>query len=141
MTYAREHQQFFAVLSADMDGMKHINDTYGHMFGDEAIRRMGHAMNELCNEQIVCAHLSGDEFMMAGTFSSSEAAKDLPRRLNLQLERLAHTDPWISPVTASAGVFVSIPTPEDGLSDFIRFADNRMYENKRTRKTLRIMGG
>ena len=134
---ARREGRVFAVLSADMDGLKHINDTYGHLFGDEAIRRMGQAVSLVCGKDTICAHFSGDEFMMAAVTDAAAEAERLPETLQRQLEQADRQDPWVCPVKASAGVFAAVPMAADSLSDFIRFADGRMYENKRARKGLR----
>ncbi len=70
MRQAVDSGSYFAVLSADMDGLKLVNDTFGHIYGDEAIRRMGICVKELISPTTVCAHMSGDEFMIAGVFNS-----------------------------------------------------------------------
>lgn len=142
MRQARDSGRCFAVLSADMDGLKAINDTYGHIFGDEAIRRMGLAVQAMTSATTVCAHLSGDEFMIAGIFDTVPEANQLVSRLRAQMDRVGQETPWLCPVTASAGVFSAVPTQADTLNDFVRFADGRMYENKRARKAGRaIMPG
>jgi len=123
-----------AILSIDMDSMKLINDRYGHLYGDEAIRRMGRCVLKLNKYNVLCSHMSGDEFM-AAMVVDEEGMIDLPRILEEEINRLNRDEPWIANIHASVGMFVSVPTDKDTLADFIRFADNRMYENKRTYKT------
>lgn len=134
LSRAMEEDCCLALFSADMDGMKCINDTYGHMNGDEAICRMGRALADICGEDMICAHLSGDEFMAVGICSRPEDIEGLPSLLTTRLERMDLEEPWICPVLASSGVYAAKPMRADDLSEFVRLADHCMYENKRERK-------
>ena len=53
-----------ALLMMDLDNLKHINDTYGHDWGDQYIRRTGQCLRDNTPAGTVCARLSGDEFLV-----------------------------------------------------------------------------
>ena len=53
-----------ALMMMDLDNLKHINDTYGHDWGDQYIRRTGQCLRENTPAGTVCARLSGDEFLV-----------------------------------------------------------------------------
>lgn len=131
---AREHEHCFAVISCDMDGMKRINDEYGHMAGDTAITRMGRAMRVLEMDGMTCVHISGDEFIAVGIVRDAEHATQLGESLHLAIDDINHRDRWICDIAASVGVFASVPRKDDKLDDFLIRADGAMYRNKRSRR-------
>ena len=61
---APERMGVAALLMMDLDNLKHINDTYGHDWGDQYIRRTGQCLRENTPAGTVCARLSGDEFLV-----------------------------------------------------------------------------
>ena len=61
---APERMGVAALLMMDLDNLKHINDTYGHDWGDQYIRRTGRCLRENTPAGTVCARLSGDEFLV-----------------------------------------------------------------------------
>lgn len=134
---AREHGHCFAVISCDMDGMKFINDEYGHMAGDTAITRMGRALRVLEMDGMTCVHISGDEFIAVGIVRDSDHATQLADSIHLAIEDINHRDRWICDIGASVGCFASVPRPDDKLDDFLIRADGAMYRNKRSRRKSR----
>lgn len=61
---APERMGVAALLMMDLDNLKHINDTYGHDWGDQYIRRTGQCLRDNTPAGTVCARLSGDEFLV-----------------------------------------------------------------------------
>ena len=61
---APERMGVAALMMMDLDNLKHINDTYGHDWGDQYIRRTGQCLRENTPAGTVCARLSGDEFLV-----------------------------------------------------------------------------
>ena len=131
---ARREQKIFAMLSADMDHMKVINDKYGHLTGDEAICRMGRAVRVLERKGITTVHVSGDEFLAYGIVESMEDARELIDLINQQLEEDNRDDPWICEITASLGVYAGVPQETDDLDAFLTRADRAMYADKNRKK-------
>ena len=132
---AQAHQHCFAVISCDMDGMKFINDEYGHMAGDQAITRMGQAMRVLEQDGMTCVHISGDEFISVGIVQSAAHAQQLGEALRQSIADLNRRDRWICDIAASIGTFAAVPRKDDNLDDFLIRADGAMYRNKRSRRT------
>ena len=134
MEEARAKGKVFALLSADMDHMKDINDKYGHQMGDEAICRMGRALQNLSELRITPVHISGDEFLAYGIVDDIEEARNMVSFVNEQLSRLNREDPWICDISASIGVFADVPKKGDTLDMFMTMADRSMYADKNKRK-------
>lgn len=132
---ARAGNNCFAVISCDMDGMKHINDCHGHLSGDKAICRMGKALTALEQEGMTCVHISGDEFLALGIVSDESDADRLVRKLQESIDRVNREDPWICDIAASIGGYAAVPVPGDHLDDFLTQADRRMYANKKNRRS------
>ena len=137
MEQARREQKVFAIISMDMDNMKRINDTYGHLKGDEAICRMGKAIEFLQAEGMTPVHISGDEFQAFGITDSTEHAKKLIPMIRAAMERQNRQDPWICDLSASLGVYAAIPAEDDGIDEFMTRADREMYADKTRRRQVR----
>jgi len=134
---ARAEGKIFVIISMDMDHMKRINDTYGHLKGDEAICRMGKALDVLEKYSITPVHISGDEFQAFGIVNSQEEAKKLIGVIRDSLDRQNREDPWISEISASIGIYAAVPGEEDVMDDFMTKADREMYADKTRRKQVR----
>ena len=61
---APERMGVAALMMMDLDNLKHINDTYGHDWGDQYIRRTGQCLRDNTPAGTGCARLSGDEFLV-----------------------------------------------------------------------------
>ena len=131
---ARKQKEIFALLSADMDRMKEINDKYGHLMGDEAICRMGRALQCLTEHGMTPVHISGDEFLAYGIMDELEDSQKMILYVNEELDRINRDDPWICAISASFGVYAAVPKDEDNIDIFMTMADRLMYEDKNKRK-------
>ena len=131
---ARQEGKVFAIISMDMDHMKRINDTYGHLKGDEAICRMGKALHVLEGHGITPVHISGDEFQAFGITESAEKAKELIPLIRESMDRLNREDPWIFDISASIGIYAAVPDSQNGMDEFMTKADREMYADKTRRK-------
>ena len=131
---AREQGRIFVLLSADMDRMKEINDRYGHLAGDEAICRMGRAVQRLKELSLTPVHISGDEFLAYGIADDPEEAENVVRFFSREVERINREEPWICDISASSGVFAAVPGEGEDLDRFMTMADRAMYEDKKRKK-------
>lgn len=127
---AKKEGRVFALLSADMNGMKHINDRYGHLQGDEAICRMGRALKTLADCGMTPVHISGDEFLAYGVIDDADQAPKLVQRVFDALQRINQDDPWICNLTAGVGIYAAVPGEEDSIDSFMTLADHAMYDSK-----------
>ena len=123
-------------LFADMDGLKSINDTYGHEVGDLSIKEMAHVMQQTCpDSSYFCIRYGGDEFLMMGTCDSEEKAALIQSAME---QRIREAEPMSNlPVrlSASIGYFLtSASDTEQSLDEYISQADRMMYQIKKERK-------
>ena len=121
----------------DMDGLKYINDTFGHSEGDEAIIMMSRVIRKLCYDKEVCVRAGGDEFIITGIGAYED---DEPKKRKEHLAKMlddvnAGLD---KPYRASASIGCELG--EENSFDFEKLlskADEDMYRCKSERKRNR----
>lgn len=122
----------FAVLIIDIDRYKQFNDLYGHVQGDECLRRIAEVFKEVLKDNF-CARYGGDEFVCILTDMDQEQIRQLTDQIHeritaLQLEHSENTPFGI--VTVSQGCSVRIPAPDDDFIIFLKEADECLYKCK-----------
>lgn len=132
---SRRYGHPLALTIFDLDDFKAYNDTFGHLEGDELLRRMTQLMTQGVRRQDVLCRYGGEEFTLVQPETTLEAALQVAQRILTAVE--AHPfgpDPEAPrQVTLSAGTAVlaeSMPGPED----LVRVADGRLYRAKREGK-------
>lgn len=134
---AREGGRTFVMLSADMDGMKEINDRYGHLAGDDAISCMGKAMCELESLGMTSIHISGDEFLAMGVLSEAVGEEQVLEAFLAAVERANRQKTRPYRIEASVGVHCAVPKEGETVYTFQGIADRRMYAWKRQHKLMK----
>jgi len=119
----------FAIVLADLDGLKKINDTHGHLVGTEAICRLANILRIHCRAVDIAGRYGGDEFVLVLPEADSQAAQRVANRI---AERLS-TDGDEPPVTVSTGIAVY---PHDGktIAELFGAADRALYLKKGSSK-------
>lgn len=120
----------FAILLLDMDGLKIINDAYGHLVGSRALCRLANTLLIHCREIDTAARYGGDEFVLVLPETEIEAALQVAQRIS---ERLKN-DGELPKLSVSTGAAVY---PGDGasLDELLSAADHALYREKGTAKT------
>ncbi len=128
---ARRHQIAVAALFVDLDGFKHINDTFGHAAGDELLRVVASRLTTVVREGDTAARLGGDEFVVLLEGSTLDAGPELVAERVLEVLRkpydLTDTLGRQLSVTASVGIAVGARASADEL---LRDADLALYDAK-----------
>lgn len=128
-------------LFADMDGLKKINDTYGHEAGDAAIKAMAEVLNDVHpNASFFCLRYGGDEFLMMGSCKDEEEAEHVKEQVELKMKEYSFEPKIPEPLSASIGyVLASEDEKELGMDDYIKQADSMMYRIKQEKKRGRLV--
>jgi len=124
------------LVFADLDGLKDINDSFGHEAGDQALREFAQVLRKgSFREADLVARLGGDEFAILATeISRIDADKVLGRVIDAV--RRANEMPGREfPLSVSAGVAMFDPDRPQSLEELIAEADRRMYEAKNSQRT------
>jgi diguanylate cyclase (GGDEF)-like protein len=126
---ARRQDLACAVIFADVDGLKAVNDEYGHEVGDDLIREAASIFRQSFRAADVVARLGGDEFV-AFTIDDSKPETILQRLQSLiQMFNGAGEHPYR--LSLSTGVAVCTPSTTATLADYLQLADAEMYKRKR----------
>ncbi len=124
----------FAIIALDLDGLKFINDTYGHRAGDAAIKEVALRISRSLHTSDVAARLGGDEFgVITGTMDNRNSINKLIREIDIEITKPFEFEGNNLRLRASIGYALF---NEDGLEveDLIEKADQEMYAEKRRRK-------
>lgn len=127
---ARRHNEPIAVLYADLDHLKRVNDTLGHTVGDLLLKEVAHRFRMTVREVDTVARFGGDEFViLLGRVKddsvAARVAQKLVERMNEPMEVGGHT----LRVTTSVGVS-SWPADGDDAETLLKNADNALYQSK-----------
>ena len=127
---ARSPERLFAVLFVDLDRFKNVNDSLGHLAGDELLVQCSQRLGSNCRPADTLARLGGDEFILLLDGISGEAdAIRIAERILMQFREPFHIAGHELYMAASIGVAFNSPgsaQPEDLLRD----ADTAMYAAK-----------
>lgn len=123
-------------MFADMDGLKKINDTYGHDTGDLAIKVMAETMNEAGNEMdFLCIRYGGDEFILVGTCQNAQEAEIIKQNILHRLSEISQKYEKLKNMSLSIGyILTDTDSNEDNIDEYINRADAMMYKMKKERK-------
>ncbi len=123
----------WALVMADVDGLKAVNDTHGHLTGDLALRSLAGAIHEVLRSDDRMYRIGGDEFAALLQDVDAGGAAEIGRRM---CEAAASV---MSDFGAGLSVGIAIPEQGELPTDFIDRADKMLYEVKRqARGTVRV---
>jgi diguanylate cyclase (GGDEF)-like protein len=128
---ARRQQTPVAALYVDVDGFKHINDTFGHAAGDELLRIVAERLGAIVREGDTAARLGGDEFVVLLEGSTLDAGPELVADRLLEVLRQPYELGGAAgrPLKVTASIGVAMGTGENA-DELLRDADLAMYQAK-----------
>lgn len=135
MTAHRRNGRPLVLFFADLDGLKLVNDTWGHDAGDEAIRISARLLTETFRADDVVARLGGDEFAVLAPECTPAAAPDLANRVSTAVDQQGK-----GRFGLSVGWVAIDPRAPLCLGDWMREADKDLYREKVSRKTVLMKG-
>lgn len=132
---ARTTKEPLALIIMDLDGLKTINDEYGHGVGDIVLANLGRAITKVTRGDDLPARLGGDEFGVVMPGTDKRGAFALAQRLWSELEQtpMYNQGGKTIMVTISVGV-AGYPWGGETLEELLQWADADMYANKVSRK-------
>lgn len=129
---ARTSRHTFIVYSIDMNGLKYINDHFGHAEGDTAIKLVTQALRSCAEPSMILARFGGDEFVIAAVHQHpQEHIRRFTDQLRSTLKDLQDTLSKPYELSASIGYALSEPEQNLPLDTLLRRSDANMYEEKK----------
>ena len=135
VVYAKRERQNFAVVSLDMDGLKGINDTFGHRVGDAVIVEVAQRLSHVGRESDTVARIGGDEFgVILACPSERQAIEAYAKRLANEMKVPFDFEGREIALSVSSGVAV-FPLDGQDITGLVDTADSNMYVAKRSQLT------
>jgi diguanylate cyclase (GGDEF)-like protein len=129
---ARRTGQSFLIVFADLDDLKHINDTYGHAEGDAVLIATANLLRKSFRESDIVARYGGDEFLILVTDASYENKAQIYKRINRHVEEINAGSQVNCYFSLSLGVVAYEPSQELNLEKLVAEADKALYMDKTT---------
>ncbi|MDO8347166.1 MAG: diguanylate cyclase [Rugosibacter sp.] len=134
-------RQSMALIMADIDHFKSYNDMYGHIKGDDCLRKVAAALQAAIRPRDVVVRYGGEEFIAILSDTTIEAAAVVAERIKTHIAALAipHGSSEHGVVSASMGVAATVPCPGMDASMLLAAADAALYQAKHGGRNLFIL--
>ncbi len=137
LDYAKEGDSLLVAV-VDMDGLKYVNDTFGHTEGDYGIKQVHKALQFAAGPDEICVRAGGDEFYLFGVGQYTE--EDIDKHIKEFYQYLTKVNatskkPYL--IGASIGMELALLNEQTKVESIINAADVKMYANKVERKQQR----
>jgi len=126
------------LMMADLDGLKQINDNFGHQEGSFAIIKAAEILQKTFRETDIIARLGGDEFTVLFINVMSDHGEAITARLEENLKKFNETSGKPFQISISYGLIPLDMEDDSPLEEIMRRADEIMYEQKRSKKTVKL---
>lgn len=123
-----------AIIFADLDWLKTINDSFGHAEGDQALIETANLLKRTFRSSDIIARLSGDEFVILASESCENSAEEVLSRFKARLEDFNSNPDRKYPLSISFGMAHYAPGQPKSLDELMQEADKAMYEEKLAKK-------
>lgn len=131
---AIDRKENLFILFLDLDGLKSVNDRYGHDEGDAFIKAMGMILRQLHGNGELVMRYGGDEFVVMSKNYTDEKAAGYIRRIERSIDEYNMTSGKEYKLGASMGYSLVEPEEDMKLEDLIEVADQEMYKVKKAKK-------
>lgn len=127
---ARSAEESLALLFLDLDGFKHVNDSFGHSVGDDLLTEVARRMERLLGKSEMVSRLGGDEFAVVLPEARKDEANRFMRRILAAFQAPFEVEEHLLSIRTSIGCSL-FPEHGDEPSTLMRRADIAMYTAKR----------
>jgi diguanylate cyclase (GGDEF)-like protein len=134
LVLARRKRQSLILIAADIDGLKSINDNFGHAAGDQAVRAAAEILRATYRSADIIARLGGDEFAVFPLEASTDSAELLLERLRTNIDAYNRQGLNSWKLSMSAGVASLDATDCESVQQLLDEADRALYQQKRLRQ-------
>jgi diguanylate cyclase (GGDEF)-like protein/PAS domain S-box-containing protein len=121
-----ERQLPITIVMGDLNGLKVINDAYGHARGDVFLKKIADILKESFRREDIISRWGGDEFISILPKTDAENAKNIAKRIKELCKEKSTTN---IPLSISLGISTKKQKSED-IDDVLKKAEDRMYKNK-----------
>ena len=126
----RQEDNTFCVMMLDIDCFKQINDTYGHLIGDIAIKHVAELITSNTRDKDICFRCGGDEFAIILLDTGIAKGRILADRIRTVIEE-SHLIAKDIDLLVTVSIGISCYDDEEDINSIIQKADNKLYMSKR----------
>lgn len=123
------------VILMDLDEFKSFNDLYGHVAGDNCLRRVAETIAEAVPKGVTVSRYGGEEFIVLLSEDLCYEAESIGEKIRKEVAALKITNVFtlleVKQVTLSLGSYVGVPSCNEKPMNFVERADKAMYESKK----------
>lgn len=134
---AKQEKSPLFLCVIDLDGMKQINDNFGHIEGDFALKKACETISEACRGEYLCARTGGDEFVILAKNVTELEGRAWMLKMEKELERFNKTSEKPYAIHASYGITSRVPGETESMQQYIKESDEKMYRYKVMNKKRR----
>ena len=121
----------FTLILGDLNNLKYINDTFGHVEGDFAIKSAAEAFKNACRHNMSCFRIGGDEYVLSSSeISTEEEISEIIGTVEKYLKNINDTADKPYSISISIGVFFDTVENYESSENPFTIADERMFETK-----------
>ena len=127
----KRYQRPIAVALMDIDHFKAVNDTHGHLVGDEVLKELARRLHDVLRDDEVLSRFGGEEFAVVMVEADREQAIEVAQRCRLAICNTPF-ETAAGPLEITASFGVSVPAPESlaSVDPILAEADERLYDAK-----------
>jgi diguanylate cyclase (GGDEF)-like protein len=122
------------LIYMDLDDLKLINDSYGHLEGNRALIVTANVLRTCFRQSDILARLGGDEFCVLMTDAGEDSAQQVRKRLQQRTEFINALTSWRFRLSLSVGIADVPVVHQPSLDQLLRIADRDMYEEKKNKQ-------
>lgn len=127
----------FSVIFIDIDNFKIINDTYGHMIGDQVLQQFAEILQSNTRKNDIITRWGGEEFVIILSETSIEDAYKIGNRIRRTVERFIFCCVSITcNITVSIGIASAKPNMDIGIEQLLKIADEALYKAKQKKNHI-----
>jgi len=131
LSFSKREKEPVMLLFGGIDNLKIINDLYGHLAGDQALKEVAGLLKKAFRETDVISRIGGDEFAVLATINDELDAELLTSRLHNAVNDYNKGQRGSRKISLSLGTAISNPAQSITIKDMVRLADEAMYSAKR----------
>jgi len=119
-----------SILMGDLNGLKLVNDAFGHEKGDELLKSIAEVLRKSCRKEDIIARWGGDEFVIIFPKTSKEIAEKICDRIKQNCEEYNKTNNQ-TPIPLSIALgYATKEMENEKIDEILKIAEDRMYRNK-----------
>ncbi|WP_343208256.1 sensor domain-containing diguanylate cyclase [Anaerolentibacter hominis] len=119
------------ILSVDLNGLKQVNDTFGHDNGDQYIKAAASVLEEAAGKRFIVYRMGGDEFLLLGEADGEREVNALARQITESIQHMNDRNIYPFSLSVSYGFAFFDPDTDQTLHDTYQRSDRSMYQMKR----------